>query len=74
MRVYSTALSSGQVYTLYAQPAALVTSTTTDSSPLLTGTITNPLDRITITISGTTYTGTNNGNGTWSLASGTISP
>jgi cysteine-rich repeat protein len=74
VRFYSTALSSGQIYTLYAKPAALTTSFTTNASPLLTGTIKWALDTITLTISGNIYTGTNNGNGTWTLNAGIISP
>jgi cysteine-rich repeat protein len=74
VRFYSTALTSGQVYSLYAQPAALTTSYTTQASPLLTGTIDGLLDTITLTISGSIYTGTNNGNGTWTLTWGIISP
>lgn len=74
VRFYSTALTSGQVYTLYAKPATLTTSATTNASPLLTGTIQGVLDTITLTISGNVYTGTNNGDGTRTLNAGVISP
>jgi len=74
VRFYNSALISSQIYQLYARSATLNTSLVSTGSPLLTGTISSPLDRIILTISGKTYTGTNNGNGTWSLASGIISP
>ncbi|AKH33147.1 hypothetical protein XF24_00824 [candidate division SR1 bacterium Aalborg_AAW-1] len=74
IRMYNTSLSSGQIYTIYAKPATLTTSLVMTGSPLLTGTIQGPLDSIFITLNGTTYTGTNHGNGTWSLPSGIISP
>ncbi len=74
VRFYSTALTSGQVYTLYAKPASLTTSAVTIWSPQLTGTIQGTLDTITILISGTTYTGTNLWNGTWNLSGWIISP
>jgi hypothetical protein len=41
---------------------------------LLTGTIQGTLDTILLTIDGTDYTGTNHGDGTWSLSGGVISP
>ncbi len=74
VRIYNTALTAWQIYDLYTKPATLSTTLSSDTSPLLTGTVSNTLDRITITINGTTYTGTNAGNGTRSLAAWTISP
>lgn len=74
VRVYSNGLSSGQIYELYAHPATLTTSFTTSSSPLLTGVLEGTGDRINLIVNGTAYSGTNNGNGTWSLASWSISP
>jgi cysteine-rich repeat protein len=74
IRFYSTALTSGQVYTLYAKPASLTTSAVTVWSPQLTGTIDWPLDTITLLISWTTYTGTNLWNGTWNLSGWIIAP
>lgn len=74
VRFYSSALTSWQVYTLYAKPAALTTSLVTVWSPQLTGTIVWTLDTITLTISGTVYTGTNLWNGTWNLSGWVISP
>lgn len=74
VRFYSTALTSGQVYTLYAKPASLTTSAVTVWSPQLTGTIDGTLDTITLLISWTTYTWTNLWNGTWNLSGWIISP
>jgi cysteine-rich repeat protein len=74
VRVYASSLSTGQIYDLYARPATLTTSTTTNSSPLLTGTMLWTLDRIRLTISGTNYTWANLWNGTWTLTWGQISP
>ncbi len=74
IRFYTTALTSWQIYTIYAKPAALSTSYTTSSSPQLTWTIQWPLDTITITVSGTTYTWVNNWVGWWSLSWWIISP
>lgn len=74
VRFYSTALTSWQVYMLYAQPATLTTSTVSVWSPQLTGTLQWTLDTITLTISGNTYTGTNNGDGTRTLNAWVISP
>lgn len=56
-------------------PVVTVTSTTTNNtSPELSGTIDDPNAVIQVTINGTTYTAVNNGDGTWSLPSGTIAP
>lgn len=44
------------------------------TSPALNGTIARPTATIVITINGQQYTGHNNGNGTWSLPMGTLSP
>ena len=74
VRIYNTDLTAWQIYDLYTRPATLSTTLSSDSSPLLRGTIGNTLDRITLTINGTTYTGTNAGNGTRSLSQWTISP
>lgn len=74
VRIYSTALTSWQIYEIYAKPANLTTSFTTSSSPQLTWAIEWPLDTITITVSGNTYTWINLGNGTWTVSWGVISP
>ncbi len=44
------------------------------NSPRLSGTVNDPAATISVTINGTTYSATNNGDGTWTLAAGTISP
>lgn len=74
VRLYASALTSSQVYQLYVRSATLTTALVYTGSPFLTGTISSPLDRITVTLSGKVYTGTNNGNGTWSIATGLINP
>ncbi len=74
VRFYTTALTSGQIYMLYAQPAALSTSYTTSPSPQLTWTIQWPLDTITITVSGNTYTWINDGIGWRTLSWWIIAP
>ena len=50
--------------------------TTASGSPELTGTVTDddPATAITVTVDGNDYSATNNGDGTWTLAAGTISP
>ncbi|HEY9658584.1 MAG TPA: Ig-like domain-containing protein, partial [Allocoleopsis sp.] len=48
--------------------------TSNDNTPALTGTVNDPTAVVKVTIAGQTYTATNNGNGTWSLADGTIAP
>lgn len=74
IRFYSTALTSGQIYNLYAKPASLTTSAVTVWSPQLTWTIQWTLDTITLLISGTTYTWTNLWDGTWTLSEWVIAP
>lgn len=68
IRFYTSQLTSGQISQLYAKPAVLTTSLVATGSPVLTGTIGSPLDRIRLTISGANYTGINLGNGTWYLS------
>lgn len=48
--------------------------TTNNPSPALTGSVNDPTAIIKVTVNGTEYTATNNGNGTWSLPAGTIAP
>ena len=48
--------------------------TTDDSTPELTGTIDDADATVMVTVNGTEYQATNNGNGTWTLADDTISP
>ncbi|MBP6037825.1 MAG: hypothetical protein KA604_00610 [Candidatus Saccharimonas sp.] len=56
-------------------PTVTVTSQTTNSSsPRITGTVNDATASITVTINGKTYTAVNNGDGTWVLDAGAISP
>lgn len=56
-------------------PIVTINSKTTSvTSPSLSGTVSDPTATIAITVDGNGYTGVNNGNGTWSLAAGLISP
>jgi hypothetical protein len=55
--------------------AYINTVNTSDTTPMLVWSMSNdPTATINITINGKTYTGTNNGNGTWTLPDNTISP
>ncbi len=48
--------------------------TTTDTTPELTGTVSDPAAAVQVTVDGNTYSATNNGDGTWTLADDAISP
>ncbi len=48
--------------------------TTNDTTPELTGTVSDATADVEVTVEGNTYTATNNGDGTWTLADDTISP
>ena len=48
------------------------TLTTNDTTPQLTGTVSDPGATITVTVDGNPYGATNNGDGTWTLADNTI--
>jgi VCBS repeat-containing protein len=50
---------------------ALVTN---DTSPELTGTVSDPAATISVTVNGSAYAAINNGDGTWTLADNTIAP
>ena len=41
---------------------------TADNTPQLTGTVSDPTATVEVTVNGATYTATNNGDGTWTLA------
>ncbi|PJG68617.1 beta strand repeat-containing protein, partial [Acinetobacter seifertii] len=43
-----------------------------DSTPALTGTVTDPTATVVVTVDGVNYPATNNGNGTWTLADNTL--
>ncbi|MDJ0927012.1 MAG: tandem-95 repeat protein, partial [Gammaproteobacteria bacterium] len=56
-------------------PVVTVTGlTTADNTPALTGTVSDPTATVQVTVNGTTYAATNNGDGTWTLADDTIAP
>ncbi|WP_159438854.1 Ig-like domain-containing protein [Halomonas cupida] len=55
-----------------APDVALDPLTTNDTTPALSGTVDDPDATITITVDGTDYDATNNGDGTWSLADDTL--
>ena len=56
-------------------PVVTVTGlTTVDNTPALTGTVSDPSATVDVTVNGTTYAATNNGDGTWTLADNTIAP
>ena len=58
-----------------AAPVVTVNSlTTNDTTPQLTGTVSDPAATIQVTVGGNTYAATNNGDGTWTLADNTIAP
>ncbi|MGI9341849.1 MAG: beta strand repeat-containing protein [Gammaproteobacteria bacterium] len=58
-----------------AAPTVTVNSlTTNDTTPQLTGTVSDPAATIQVTVNGNTYAATNNGDGTWTLADNTIAP
>ncbi|MCY2930537.1 MAG: Ig-like domain-containing protein, partial [Planctomycetota bacterium] len=48
------------------------TISTTDGTPELTGTISDPTAAITVTVNGVDYAAVNNGNGSWTLADNTV--
>ncbi|WP_171496433.1 Ig-like domain-containing protein, partial [Acinetobacter seifertii] len=43
-----------------------------DSTPALTGTVTDPTATVVVTVDGVNYPATNNGDGTWTLADNTL--
>ena len=47
---------------------------TTDTTPELTGTVSNPAATVQVTVNGSTYAAVNNGDGTWTLADGAVAP
>jgi len=47
---------------------------TTDQTPQLTGTVDDVAATIEVTVSGTTYPALNHGDGTWTVADGTVAP
>ncbi|MEX2187275.1 MAG: Ig-like domain-containing protein, partial [Pirellulales bacterium] len=58
-----------------AAPTVTITSlTTNDTTPPLSGGVSDPTATIQVTVGGNTYPATNVGNGTWTLANNAISP
>jgi len=58
-----------------APPTVTVTPLiTTDRTPALTGTVSETAAAIQVTVNGSSYPATNNGNGTWTLANNAITP
>ena len=56
-------------------PTVTVNSlTTNDQTPQLTGTVNDNTATIQVTVNGSSYSATNNGDGTWTLADDTITP
>ncbi len=54
-------------------PAVTVTTTlTNDSTPVLSGTVNDPIAKVVVTVDGVNYPATNNGDGTWTLADNTL--
>ena len=47
---------------------------TNDVTPPLTGTVTDPAATVAVTVNGVEYAATNNGDGTWTVPDGTITP
>ncbi|GAB4190928.1 MAG: hypothetical protein Kow00105_05130 [Phycisphaeraceae bacterium] len=56
-------------------PVVTVTPlTTSDTNPELVGTVDDPAAIVSVTVNNNTYSATNNGDGTWTLADNTITP
>jgi hypothetical protein len=54
-------------------PSVTIDSLTTDAvSPQLTGTVSDAVSTVSVTVDSVSYDATNNGDGTWTLAAGTI--
>lgn len=50
------------------------TKTTSDTTPPLSGTVSDPDATVSVTVNGTTYNATNDGGGTWSVADNVVGP
>ena len=66
-------LSLGGTYVAPPFTVGVNTESSGDTSPALTGTITDPTASVTVRVNGVYYAATNDGNGTWSLPQGDIS-
>ena len=67
-------LTPGVTIDTIAPSVTIDETETTDRQPAITGTVDDPDAKITVEINGQTYNATNNGDGTWTLPGGTISP
>lgn len=70
----STATSANVTYTYAPDSATIVPVETSNRSPRLTGFVSRPDAIVTVIINGKSYVAINNGDGTWTLPAGTISP
>ncbi len=68
VQIYDRPLSSGEIAELYMKRPSYTPQTVYTSIPILTGMMPDPYMHIRVTISGTTYTGTNNQDGTWTVS------
>lgn len=71
----STSVQSSTTTLTYSPNSATIKPLVTNvRSPLLRGFVSHPAAVVTVHINGKTYTAQNNGDGTWTLPTGTISP
>ena len=66
-------LSMGGVYVAPPFTVGVNVQSTNNTSPALSGTVTDPAAAVTVRVNGSYYAATNNGNGTWSLPQGDVS-
>ena len=66
-------LSMGSTYVAPPFTVGVNAQSTNNTSPALTGTVTDPAASVTVRVNGSSYAATNNGDGTWSLPQGDIS-
>ncbi|WP_341328737.1 SwmB domain-containing protein [Methylotuvimicrobium sp. KM2] len=64
--------TDGFTVDLLAPVVALDPLTTSDTTPALTGAVDDPTATVVVTVGGTDYAATNNGDGTWTLADDTL--
>ena len=66
-------LSLGGTYIAPPFTVGINALSTNNTSPALTGTVTDPAASVSVRVNGSSYAATNNGDGTWSLPQGDIS-
>ena len=66
-------LSMGSTYIAPPFTVGVNALSTNNTSPALTGTVTDPAASVSVRVNGSSYAATNNGDGTWSLPQGEIS-